>query len=148
MNDVSIEPLRDTLDEDDAQMLKPVVCLIEDDPDLRAALAATLRAAGYAVREASDGSQLIGNWAMVQTDVGALIDADLIITDQRMPGASGLEVLSDVRRRDWATQVVIISAFVDDALKHEAYRLGAAAVLAKPFGMEELIDTVENAVPL
>jgi DNA-binding response OmpR family regulator len=147
MNDTPLDVLADTLD-DDTQLLRPVVCLIEDDPDLRAALAASLRAAGYAVREASDGSQVIGNWATIGTDVGELIDADLIITDQRMPGASGLEVLSDVRRRDWATQVVIISAFVDDELKEKAHRLGAAAVLAKPFGMEELIDAVENAVPL
>jgi CheY-like chemotaxis protein len=134
--------------DEDAQLLCPLIYLIEDDPDLRAALAASLRDAGYAVREASDGSQAIGKWSTVQTRVGDLIDVDLIITDQRMPGASGLEVLTDLRRRDWATQVVIISAFVDDELRRAAYKLGAAAVLSKPLRIDELIDTVSKAVPI
>jgi CheY-like chemotaxis protein len=136
-----------TVDED-AQLLCPLIYLIEDDPDLRAALAASLRDAGYAVREASDGSQAIGKWSTVQTRVGDLIDVDLIITDQRMPGASGIEVLRDLRSRDWATQVVIISAFVDDELRRAAYKLGAAAVLSKPLRIDELIDTVSKAVPI
>jgi CheY-like chemotaxis protein len=138
---------RDARDQD-GQMLCPLVLLIEDDPDLRAALAESLRAAGYAVREAADGSQVVGRWPTVPTDWGDLLDADLIITDQRMPGASGIEVLSDLRRRDWETQVVIISAFVDEELRRAAYRLGALAVFSKPLRLEELIDTVARAVPV
>jgi CheY-like chemotaxis protein len=138
---------RDARDED-GRMLCPLVLLIEDDPDLRAALAESLRAAGYAVREASDGSQVVGQWSTVPTDWGDLLDADLVITDQRMPGASGIEVLSDLRRRDWETQVVIISAFVDEELRRAAYRLGALAVFSKPLRLEELIETVAKAVPV
>jgi DNA-binding response OmpR family regulator len=127
--------------------LEPVVVLIEDDPDMRDALSSSLRAAGYHVIEASDGTQVIGRWPTVDTEDGPLIEADLVVTDQRMPGASGLEVLTDLRRRDWATQVILISAFADEELRDEARRMGACAVLAKPFEMDEFLETVQRAMP-
>lgn len=127
--------------------LRPIVVLIEDDADMRGALMQTLTNAGYHVIEASDGAQLIGQWPTVETEDGLLLEADLVITDQRMPGASGLDVLCDVRRRDWATQVILISAFADEELHHEARRMGACAVLEKPFDLDEFIDTVQSAIP-
>jgi DNA-binding NtrC family response regulator len=127
--------------------LEPVVVLIEDDADMRGALSSSLRAAGYQVIEASDGMQVIGQWPTVDTEDGPLIEADVVVTDQRMPGASGLDVLCDLRRKDWATQVILISAFADEELHHEARRMGACAVLSKPFDVEEFIDTVQRAMP-
>jgi DNA-binding NtrC family response regulator len=127
--------------------LRPIVVVIEDDPDMRCAVSASLRNAGYNVIEASDGTQVIGRWPTVETEDGPLIEADVVVTDQRMPGASGIDVLRDLRRRDWATQVSLISAFADEELQYEARRMGACAVLAKPFDMDELVDAVQRAMP-
>lgn len=123
------------------------LCLIEDDVDMRKALAAALRTEGYHVLEAADGTDVIGRLDRIMTDIGALATIDVVVTDQRMPGATGLEVLRDVRNTDWATPVVLISAFADVPLYEEARRLGATAVLRKPFKLNELLDTVLRIAP-
>lgn len=55
-----------------------------------------------------------------------------------MPWASGLTVLAALRRYDWATPAILITAFGDDETHSEARRLGAAAVFDKPFDMRDL----------
>jgi CheY-like chemotaxis protein len=120
--------------------------VIEDDAELRSALVSGLRAEGYLVVGVSDGEQVLKWWPELSQGVGP-VHVDLIVTDQRMPKVSGLEVLQAVRQIDWATQVVLISAFADDDLRREAKRLGAAAVLSKPFTMDRLLDTVKQVAP-
>lgn len=65
--------------------------------------------------------------------------ADLIITDLRMPGMNGLELLTEVREHDAEVPVIIITAHstLDSAI--DALRLGATDFLKKPFDMEELL---------
>lgn len=130
----------------DAEELATVVCVIEDDADFRATLAEALRQEGYRVLEAADGARVIG-----QMDLFAhrhnVATVDLIITDQRMPGATGLELLTYLRDSDWAVRVILMSAYLNDDVRFEARRLGAAAILAKPFGLDQLMDTVRSVAP-
>ena len=127
--------------------LQPIVYVVEDDADLRSAVATCLRSEGYQVLEARDGAQLLGHWPRFSTDCGPLAAVDVVVTDQRMPGATGLELLADIRHTDWATPVILMSAFVDEEMRVKARRLGAAAVLSKPFNTEDLIDTVQRVAP-
>jgi DNA-binding response OmpR family regulator len=62
-----------------------------------------------------------------------------------MPGPSGLEVLARLREEEWATPVLLISAFDDDATHAEARRLGAVGVLHKPFDLDDFRTAVANA---
>jgi DNA-binding NtrC family response regulator len=63
---------------------------------------------------------------------------DVLVSDVRMPGLGGLDVLRGLRHCEWANPVILITAFGDEATHLEAVRLGAAAVLDKPFDVDDL----------
>jgi DNA-binding response OmpR family regulator len=116
----------------------PHVLLAEDDTRMRQLVAATLRRDGFDVTEAKDGAELL-DW------IGELClhprngrPVDLIITDIRMPTLSGLNVLTELRWDDCAIPVIMITAFGDEETHAEARRLGAAAVLDKPFELDDI----------
>jgi CheY-like chemotaxis protein len=119
------------------------VLLAEDQPQMRSLLCAMLIRDGYEVIEVEDGPSLLG--ALISGLLEERARApDLIITDVRMPGLTGLEVLARLRREDWDTPVILITAFGDEALHAEAARLGATRVLDKPFELEELRGAVRE----
>ncbi len=71
---------------------------------------------------------------------------EIVMTDLVMPEVDGIEVLKEVKKRDSTTQVVVITAYAktEDAVR--AMKLGAYDYIQKPFSMEELLQTAENAV--
>ena len=119
------------------------VVVAEDDDQFRSMLCGNLRAAGYDVVEARDGGELRRQVNALLLHPKGQAVAELVIADVRMPGASGLSVLSDLRRSDWNTPVILMSAFADDELVAEARRLGAT-VLDKPFDLQELMRFVSQ----
>lgn len=134
------------IDEATDDAMSTVVCVVEDDVDLRAILADALRQHGYRVVEVADGARLIGQMALFARKCG-LSEVDVIVADQRMPGATGLELLAYLRDSDWAIRVILMSAFLNDEVRKEARRLGASAVLAKPFDLDEFVHTVRGVAP-
>jgi len=72
--------------------------------------------------------------------------ADLIITDQRMPGLSGTELLAEVRDQDPEVPVIIITGHGDVDTAVEALRRGATDFVKKPYDMDELLVLVEKAL--
>ncbi|MEZ4359208.1 MAG: response regulator [Kofleriaceae bacterium] len=118
----------------------PLVLLAEDDEELRKLLARKLRRRGCDVLEARNGAQLVELVFERAVDPlpDSVIPAALIITDHRMPGRTGLEVLSLLRSVNWATPLIVISAFADQETHAEARRLGVAALFDKPFDLDEL----------
>jgi DNA-binding NtrC family response regulator len=71
---------------------------------------------------------------------------DLIVSDVRMPGWTGLDLLDVVRRARMGTPVLLITAFGAPETHQEAARLGAGAVLNKPFDLDEFRATVAALV--
>jgi FixJ family two-component response regulator len=63
-----------------------------------------------------------------------------------MPGLTGLEVLAGLRKRDQSTPVILITAFGDEQTHAEAKRLGATAVIDKPFDTADLLTAVRRAL--
>jgi DNA-binding response OmpR family regulator len=126
---------------------RPRVLLAEDESEMRGLIARTLRKEQCEIVEARDGSQLI---RLLITHLLAPSDGrdpvDLIISDIRMPGANGLDVISALRRQDTETPVILITAFGDSDTHLEAYQLGAVMVLNKPFEMEDLRLVVRSLV--
>lgn len=113
------------------------VLLAEDDRELRLLLATALRRDGYEVLEARDANHLLELMGdALLSSSGAPVD--VVVSDIRMPGRSGLELLAGLRRDDRATPVVLITAFGDPETHAEAYRLGADAVLDKPLDIDDL----------
>jgi CheY-like chemotaxis protein len=119
----------------------PVMILAEDDDELRKLMARKLRRRPCEVLEARNGAQLaelVFEYA-VEPLPSSIVPASLIITDHRMPGRTGLEILALLRSVNWTTPVIVISAFADPRTKLEATRLGVSAVFEKPLDLDELV---------
>ena len=117
----------------------PRVVLAEDNHELRRMLSTELRKGGFLVREAATGFELLEQLGAATLHHESV---DLIVTDVRMPGLTGLHVIEGLRNRNqtgsWATPIILITAFPDAEVHVEAQRLGAH-VLDKPFELEELL---------
>jgi DNA-binding NtrC family response regulator len=114
------------------------VLLAEDDREMRRLLVSTLRKARCEVIEAGSGVQLWEAISRAGFGTAPELAIDLIVSDVRMPGKSGLEVLSGLRRSADPTPVILITAFGDNETHCEAHRLGALAVFNKPFDLDDL----------
>jgi DNA-binding NtrC family response regulator len=125
------------------------ILVAEDDREMSRLLDEALREDGYEVMVATDGSHLRDYIDYLRGTIlnGRFFDVDLIVSDVRMPGASGLDVLAEMRLHDRQTPVIIITAFGDDRTHAEAGRLGAAAVFDKPFDLDAFRAFVRRLVP-
>jgi len=113
----------------------PRVLVAEDNGALRALIADVLLGEGYDVVEAQNAREMQDAIASeIESDVGAAFD--LVVTDIRMPGKSGLEALSELRRAGSRSRVVVITAFPEDATERRISELDAT-LLAKPFSLGE-----------
>jgi len=127
----------------DADQLAPPVLaarvlLAEDDSELRALIAQALRGDGYQVLEVADGAALVDRLAEAVSADGSLDGFDLVVSDIRMPGFTAIDVLSAMRPFLARTPVVLITAFGDARTHERAKKLGASAVIDKPFDLDEL----------
>ncbi len=111
--------------------------LVEDKTELRAMLRKALERAGYAVDEAPDGAA-----AIQKIRARRYL---MVITDLKMPGASGLDVLRETKQADAAMPVLLLTAYgsVEDAVA--AMKEGAFDFLQKPVDLEHLKLLVQRA---
>ena len=110
------------------------ILLVEDEPRLAQVVAKGLREHSYAVDIAADG-----NAALYQTSVN---DYDLILLDVLLPGPDGFEVCRELRARDDATPILMLTAraTIDDRIT--GFDAGADDYLTKPFAFRELVARV------
>ncbi len=120
------------------------ILLAEDDREMRRLLASVLRKEGFEVVAVADGNELLSVLASQMSLSHTHATTDLIISDVRMPGHSGLDVLAGLRRSGWDTPILLITAFGDDETHAHARRLGAAAIMDKPFDLDDLTMAVLN----
>ncbi|HKL26346.1 MAG TPA: sigma-54 dependent transcriptional regulator [Desulfuromonadales bacterium] len=114
------------------------VLVVDDDKVIREGLQRILNAEGYLVETLSSGRQAL--------DCLETRDFDLIITDLKMPGMSGLEVLQAIKSEHPDLPVILITGYaaIDNAV--EVMKSGAADYLAKPFANEEILQKVGKAL--
>ena len=99
-----------------------------------------LRRAGHDAVEAADGEA-----ALELLRTAALAEPfDLVLTDVRMGGIGGLDMLAAMP--DPRPPVVLVTGYVDEVLVRAARDIGAAAVLGKPFDLAELLRVTEHLV--
>lgn len=120
------------------------VLVADDDEEMRSLLSSVLRLDGYMVSEAKDGQELLSMLVEKTAPDGSPISPDLVVTDVQMPGATGMRVLSHLRRAHPTVPVILITAFGSAELHTQAKRLGAATVLDKPLDMAELRKRVQR----
>jgi DNA-binding response OmpR family regulator len=114
------------------------VFLAEDDVEMRRMVAGALRHDGHLVLEADTGDGLLIDVTRAFLNPNPSSVASVVISDVRMPGRDGLSVLRELRVHDWCPPVIMITAFGDSEIHEEARRLGAVAVLDKPFDLADL----------
>jgi len=116
----------------------PLVLLVDDETSILESLQILLRGAGYRVRVAGTGR-----------DALEAIDAeppDLVVSDIRMPGVTGLEVLASARAADPAMPVILMTAQASLQSAMRAVNDGAYYYLQKPFANDELLAACARAV--
>lgn len=113
------------------------ILIIEDDELMRASLELELEGAGYAVQSACSGLEAI---ALARQQ-----HFDLIVTDVRMEGMSGLEALSALGEFQPAARKIVITGYANPDAPITALKLGADDYLLKPFSSEEFLRSVRHA---
>ncbi len=114
------------------------ILFIDDDPAGREVALFNLRKAGYDVKAASDGKEGL--------DAFASGPFDLVITDLKMPGISGMEVLRKVREQAPEVPVLVITAFGNVETAVSAMKEGAYDFIGKPFHRDQLLLSVDKAL--
>jgi two-component system response regulator AtoC len=113
------------------------VLVVDDEENLRHMLQTLLKREGYepvGVPSVDSALRELGN-----------LPYDIIITDLRMPGRSGMDLVDEVRRRNLDTTVVVMTAFGSKDVAIEAMKRGAYDYLSKPFEADELILLLRKA---
>ena len=125
---------------------EPYVLVADDDPDMREEVTRTLCDGGYEVMAMDSGDVLVEYLGKCVVYGGAFRLPDLVISDLRMPGFSGIEVLKAMREMAWNIPFILMTAFGDQELHEEARRLGAFAAFDKPFDADDLLTAVGCAL--
>ena len=115
------------------------VLFVEDDNDFREALADQLSDLGFAVQEFADGAALLGS-------LDTAIDADIIVLDWRLPDTSGIELLSQLRRRGVNLPVVFLTGHTQTSRESLAFDRGAVDFIDKARGVEVLVRRLKRVV--
>lgn len=107
------------------------ILVVEDDPGLRFTMTDNLEEAGFSVTAADDGAEAI---RMLESET-----FDVVVTDIRLPGKDGLEVLGEAKKKSPSPSVIIVTSYGSIESAVAAMKLGAEDYLTKPFSMEELL---------
>ncbi len=120
------------------ESMKATVLVVEDEEKLRRVIELQLKTAGFEVEQAGTAEEAL-----------KLADrADLILTDLRLPGLSGLELLQQLRGQDLRTPVIVMTAFGSIETAVEAMKAGAVDFLPKPFSLDHLMTVVNKALEM
>ncbi len=115
------------------------ILLAEDDEEMRSLLALMLRKEGYRVTECPDGISLLDQLSPFFLSGEEENIFDLIISDIKMPGVTGMEILMGANEKVDFPPIILITAFGDKKTHDQAERLGAAALFDKPFDINDLL---------
>ena len=116
-------------------MEKPVILVIEDDPAVRRGIVDVLEYAGYATLEAADGH--------AGMDAALTFHYRLLLLDLVMPGPSGFDILSALKKKRPGQPVIILSARGEENDRVRGLVNGADDYVVKPFSMKELLARVD-----
>jgi DNA-binding NtrC family response regulator len=114
------------------------ILVVDDDASLRRILEYNLAQEGYAVATAASGEEAL--------NLLEKASFELVVTDIKMPGIDGMDLLRKVKERSPETQVLVITAFGTIEMAVEAMKAGAFEYVTKPFNRDELKLTIRKAL--
>jgi two-component system C4-dicarboxylate transport response regulator DctD len=111
--------------------------LVEDEATLRMATAQTLELGGFTVQACASAEEAL---SLLRADFGGVI-----VTDVRLPGQSGLDLLAQLVALDAELPVIVVTGHGDVSMAVAAMRAGAYDFIEKPFSSDRLMDAVRRA---
>jgi len=112
-----------------------LVLVVDDEPDLREMLVSELQSIETKTREAKNGKEGIN---IVKTE-----KIDLIISDVRMPGGNGIELLIETKKINLKKPIFLFITAFSDITREEIHAHGAEGIISKPFDLPILIENLE-----
>lgn len=113
-----------------------IIHIVDDDSAVRDGLSFSLGAADYDVRSYSSAAELL--------ERGAGLEPGVIVTDVRMPGMTGLEMVAELKARGIGHPVIVMTGHADVAMAVEAMKAGVVDFLEKPVEEAALLQAIEN----
>ncbi|HWS11954.1 MAG TPA: response regulator [Rhodocyclaceae bacterium] len=118
--------------------IKPVIHVVEDEPDVRDALAMLVRSVGYRAQTYPNADEFLARYRPEH--------AGCLLADVRMPGMSGLELQERLSREDPALPAIIMTGHGDVPMAVRAMKAGAFDFIEKPFNDQVLLDRLAEAI--
>ena len=123
------------------QTTTSLVWIIDDDQSMRWVLERTLANNGYQVDAFESGSVALASFKRSSPEQRP----DLIITDVRMPGINGFELLKQIKNISPGTPIIVMTAYTDLDTTLQAFEEGAFEYLPKPFDIDKALELVARA---
>jgi two-component system cell cycle sensor histidine kinase/response regulator CckA len=117
-----------------------LILLVEDEQAVREMVALGLQLFGYRVLEASNGPEALKIWEKQAADI------DLLFTDMRMPGMTGMELYERLKRTRTDLKAVLSSGYSEEILKLDRIIDQGITFLPKPYNIKTLAITVRNCL--
>ncbi len=117
---------------------KATVYIVDDDPGLHAVIENLVRSVGLNASSHASAALFLDHYR--QDGPGC------VLSDIRMPGTSGIDLVKALRERGLAIPVILMTSFADVPLAVGALRAGAWDLIEKPFGHQDLLDRLQRAV--
>lgn len=119
---------------------KKRILIIEDDEEMGFSLKDFFMKEGFEVEHVEKGTYA---FRKLMTEPFALI-----ITDIRLPGFSGLDILPGLKKLRPETPIIVVTAFGGEEVQRRAYEMGATVYLEKPIDLHELRELIHKMIPL
>lgn len=119
------------------------ILLVDDESSFRFSIGVVLRMAGFRLCEAGDGHEALRRFhdaRIRETPV------DLVLTDVRMPGMAGIELIDEIRRHEPGVPIVVVTCCNEPCDAEELRIRGCRDAIAKPFDPTELVRLVRRVL--
>jgi FixJ family two-component response regulator len=115
-----------------------LISVIDDDESMRLSLEGLVRSLGYSVQSFACAEDFLA--------AGADGRSACVISDIKMPGMSGIDLLGRLKETGRTVPVILMTAFANDVARARATKAGAACFLSKPFDARSLIECLDQAL--
>ena len=120
------------------QQTQGKILVVEDDKEVRDLMKELVARLGYAPLEAQNAKDALSHLEKERVD--------LMLLDLRMSGASGLDLLKVLNRREMQVPTIVVSAYVSPTTAKALLQLGVRGIVAKPFKVDRVLEEVEKVL--
>ena len=119
-------------------MTRGLISVVDDDESIRRTTTFLIESFGFRAAAFESAENFLKS--------GQMHDTSCLIVDVQMPGMSGLELQSELAAAGYGIPIIFMTAYENKVSRQQAMQAGAVAFLAKPFGDEQLLQTVRLAL--